>query len=201
MVSALPMNPFAPRITTFSVTAVYLSSSLGLPVTGKTGWAGKSIAIQAFTSLLEHPAPVSHYDALLPAILEKPRKVSMKPIVWSLLLTGVALNAVAQLLLKAATRYVGPLVSDSGRVDWVNATALWKAPPLWFGLGCYGVSVILWLGALSRLPVSVAYPMLSLGYVVNAVAAALLFGETFTAMKLAGIGLIGIGVILLSRAA
>jgi multidrug transporter EmrE-like cation transporter len=125
----------------------------------------------------------------------------MKPIVWSLLLTGVALNATAQLLLKAATRYVGPLVSDAGRVDWLNAAALWKAPPLWIGLGCYGVSVILWLGALSRLPVSVAYPMLSLGYVVNAVAATLLFGETLTAMKLAGIGLIGLGVIVLSRAA
>jgi multidrug transporter EmrE-like cation transporter len=125
----------------------------------------------------------------------------MKPIVWSLLLTGVALNAAAQLLLKAATRYVGPLVSDAGRVDWLNATALWKAPPLWVGLGCYGVSVILWLGALSRLPVSVAYPMLSLGYVVNAAAAALLFGETLTAAKLVGIGLIGLGVIVLSRAA
>jgi len=125
----------------------------------------------------------------------------MKPIIWTLLLTGVALNAAAQLLLKAATRYVGPLVSDGGQVDWLNATALWRAPPLWMGLGCYGVSVVLWLGALSRLPVSVAYPMLSVGYVVNAVAAAVLFGETITAVKVAGIGLIGIGVILLSRSA
>jgi multidrug transporter EmrE-like cation transporter len=125
----------------------------------------------------------------------------MKPIIWTLLLTGVALNAAAQLLLKAATRYAGPLVSDAGRVEWLNATALWKAPPLWIGLGCYGVSVILWLGALSRLPVSVAYPMLSLGYVVNAIAAALLFGEVFSVTKLTGILLIGLGVIVLSRAA
>lgn len=125
----------------------------------------------------------------------------MKPIIWTLLLTGVGLNAAAQLLLKAATRYVGPLVSDAGQVEWLNATALLKAPPLWVGLGCYGVSVVLWLGALSRLPVSVAYPMLSLGYVVNAVAAWLLFGEAITATKLAGIGLIGLGVIVLSRAA
>jgi multidrug transporter EmrE-like cation transporter len=125
----------------------------------------------------------------------------MKPIVWSLLFAGVALNAAAQLLLKAATRYAGPLVSDAGQVEWVNAAALWKATPLWIGLGCYGVSVILWLGALSRLPVSVAYPMLSLGYVVNAVAAWVLFGEALTATKLAGVGLIGLGVIVLSRAA
>lgn len=125
----------------------------------------------------------------------------MKPIIWTLLLAGVGLNATAQLFLKAATRHAGPLVSDAGRVDWLHASALWRAPPLWMGLGCYGVSVILWLGALSRLPVSVAYPMLSVGYVVNAIAAAVLFGETITAVKLAGIGLIGVGVILLSRAA
>ena len=125
----------------------------------------------------------------------------MKPIIWALLLTGVGLNALAQLLLKAATRYAGPLVSDAGRVDWLHATALWRAPPLWMGLGCYGISVILWLGALSRLPVSVAYPMLSVGYVINAVAAAVLFGEAITAVKVAGIGLIGAGVILLSRTA
>lgn len=124
----------------------------------------------------------------------------MKPIIWVLLLTGVGLNAAAQLLLKAATRTVGPLVTDAGHVDWLHATGLLKAPPLWVGLSCYGFSVVLWLGALSRLPVSVAYPMLSIGYVVNAVAAAVLFGEAITAVKIAGIGLIGAGVILLSRA-
>jgi multidrug transporter EmrE-like cation transporter len=68
------------------------------------------------------------------------------------------------------------------------------------GLSCYGVSVILWLGALSRVPVSVAYPMLSVGYVVNAAAAAFLFGEALSAGKLVGILLIVAGVIVLARA-
>jgi multidrug transporter EmrE-like cation transporter len=73
------------------------------------------------------------------------------------------------------------------------------AVPLWVGLCCYGVSVIVWLGALSRVPVSIAYPMLSIGYVVNAFAAAVLFGEALSFGKLAGIGLICAGVILLAR--
>jgi multidrug transporter EmrE-like cation transporter len=125
----------------------------------------------------------------------------MKAVVWTLLLAGVALNAAAQLLLKAATRYSGPLVSDGGQVNWLSATTLLKAPPLWVGLSCYGISVVLWVGALSRVPVSVAYPMLSLGYIVNTGAAALLFGEAITMAKLVGIGLIGAGVIVLSRVA
>jgi multidrug transporter EmrE-like cation transporter len=125
----------------------------------------------------------------------------MTPISWLLLLGGVALNAAAQLLLKAATRTSGVLVSDSGQLSWSAAAELMRAVPLWIGLCCYGVSVILWLGALSRVPVSVAYPMLSAGYVVNAIAAAFLFGEALSVPKVMGILLVIAGVVVLARAA
>jgi multidrug transporter EmrE-like cation transporter len=125
----------------------------------------------------------------------------MTPITWLLLLGGVALNAAAQLLLKAATRTSGVLVSDSGQLSWSAAAELVRALPLWVGLSCYAVSVVLWLGALSRVPVSVAYPMLSAGYVVNALAAAFLFDEALSVPKVMGILLIIAGVIVLARAA
>ena len=118
---------------------------------------------------------------------------------WALLLGGVFLNAAAQLLLKAATRHSGVLVGDSGQVSWTSVMQLLGAVPLWFGLACYGISLIVWLGALSRVPVSLAYPMLSIGYVVNAFAAAALFGEALSFGKLAAIGLICAGVITLAR--
>ncbi len=123
----------------------------------------------------------------------------MKAITWVLLLSGVALNALAQLLLKSATRVSGTLVADDGTVSWPAAGALLGAVPLWCGLACYGVSVLLWLGALSRVPVSIAYPMLSIGYVVNAFAAAALFGEALSLAKLGGIALIVLGVLILAR--
>jgi len=47
--------------------------------------------------------------------------------------------------------------------------------------------------------VSIAYPMLSIGYVVNAVAAWALFGELLSAMRLTGIGIIIVGVYVLAR--
>jgi multidrug transporter EmrE-like cation transporter len=118
---------------------------------------------------------------------------------WCLLLGGVFLNAGAQLLLKAATRRSGQLIADSGQVSWHAFMQLLGAVPLWIGLGCYGISVFVWLGALSRVPVSVAYPMLSIGYVVNAFAAALLFGEVLSLPKLGAIALICIGVFMLAR--
>jgi multidrug transporter EmrE-like cation transporter len=125
----------------------------------------------------------------------------MTPLSWLLLLSGVALNAAAQLLLKAATRTSGVLISDGGHVSWIAAAQLLRAIPLWVGVSCYGVSLILWLGALSRVPVSIAYPMLSIGYVVNAAAAFYLFGEALTTPKVVGIMLIVVGVVFVTRAA
>jgi len=123
----------------------------------------------------------------------------MSAVTWLLLLSGVGLNAAAQLLLKAATRASGPLIADTGALSWQAAVRLVGAAPLWGGLACYAVSVFLWLGALSRVPVSVAYPMLSIGYIVNAIVAYFWFGEALAGQKLLGIGFIVIGVWLVAK--
>ncbi len=49
------------------------------------------------------------------------------------------------------------------------------------------------------MPVSVAYPMLSIGYVINALMAWWLFDESIGAQKIAGIGFISLGVWLVAR--
>jgi multidrug transporter EmrE-like cation transporter len=53
--------------------------------------------------------------------------------------------------------------------------------------------------ALSRVPVSIAYPMLSIGYVINAVVAYYWLGETVSLMRMAGIGIIVLGVFVVAR--
>ena len=67
------------------------------------------------------------------------------------------------------------------------------------GVVCYMVSLLVWIMGLSRVPVSVAYPMLSLGYVINAVAAYYLFGESVTITRWLGIGFIVVGVWLVAK--
>ena len=111
---------------------------------------------------------------------------------------GVLLNAAAQLLLKAGTNRVGEFAFSLDNLVPIGMK-LALNPPILAGLGCYVVSVVVWIMALSRVPVSVAYPMLSVGYIVNAVAAWLLFGESITAQKLVGIGFICVGVFLVAR--
>ena len=67
------------------------------------------------------------------------------------------------------------------------------------GVACYGLSLIVWIIGLSRVPVSIAYPMLSLGYVINAVAAHYLLGESVSIVRWLGIGFIVLGVWLVAR--
>jgi multidrug transporter EmrE-like cation transporter len=59
--------------------------------------------------------------------------------------------------------------------------------------------VLVWILGLSRVPVSIAYPLLSLGYVVNAIAAWYLFGELIGPERVVGIALILAGVFVMSR--
>jgi multidrug transporter EmrE-like cation transporter len=123
---------------------------------------------------------------------------SMTWAAFALVMTGVLLNAVAQLALKASVSDTGiinldmqSLISSAASL----ATNLW----LWVGLICYAISVVVWILALSRVDVSIAYPMLSIGYIVNALAASQLFNEPLGIGKVVGIGIIIVGVYVLAR--
>ena len=122
----------------------------------------------------------------------------MSAVTFALLMTGVLLNAAAQLLLKAGTNAVGRFEFSAQNILPVGMK-LAMEPHIAGGLACYVVSVAVWIVGLSRVPVSIAYPMLSVGYIVNAVAAWYLFGESLTAQKLAGIAFIVCGVYLVAR--
>jgi multidrug transporter EmrE-like cation transporter len=125
----------------------------------------------------------------------------MSWITWILILTGVGLNAAAQLLLKVATRPLAHFVNFNLEVLLASIAVLLKSLPFWAGMFCYGASVCVWLAALSKAPVSVAYPMLSLGYIVVAGISVLWLGETLSPAKILGIALICVGVVLVSRSA
>jgi multidrug transporter EmrE-like cation transporter len=122
----------------------------------------------------------------------------MNPISLFCILAGVTLNAGAQLLLKAGTNAVGHFEFSRANILPI-AFRLATQPPIIGGLACYVISVVVWVVGLSRVDVSIAYPMLSLGYVVNAIAAWYLFGEAVGALRFAGIALILLGVLVVSR--
>ncbi|NJM33205.1 MAG: EamA family transporter [Limnobacter sp.] len=122
----------------------------------------------------------------------------MTPLALGLVLGGVALNALAQFLLKMATNRVG--IIEAGSAASLSAlTGIFWQWPMIVGLAAYGVSLLVWLMALSRTDVSLAYPMLSLGYVFNALAAQHFLGEAVSVQRWIAIGVILLGVALLAR--
>ena len=116
-----------------------------------------------------------------------------------LILSGVGLNAAAQLLLKLATRPLAHLSRFDAQTILASVLLLCRSTPFWAGMVCYAASLCVWLAALSKAPVSIAYPMLSIGYIVVAWASMVWLGETLSPAKVLGIALICVGVVLVSR--
>jgi len=69
------------------------------------------------------------------------------------------------------------------------------------GVGMYGIGTILYVLVLSRLPLSVAYPLQSLAYVLGMVLAWTVFKENISAMQWVGIAFIVCGAIFIARGA
>ncbi len=122
----------------------------------------------------------------------------MSPIAFALVLSGVLLNAAAQLLLKAGTNAVGHFEFHLDNLVPVGVKIA-SQPHIVGGMFCYAISLVVWIMALSRVPVSLAYPMLSIGYVINAVVAHYWLGEPLAMQKMLGIGFIIVGVALVAR--
>lgn len=117
---------------------------------------------------------------------------------FGFIFTGICLNAIAQLLLKAGTNAVGAihLTADNWLATGIKlATQL----PIIGGLSCYVLSVVVWIIGLSRVDVTIAYPLLSLGYILNAIGAWYFLGETVSLQRIMAITVIIIGVAMLTR--
>lgn len=122
----------------------------------------------------------------------------MNAVSFALVLAGVLLNAFAQTLLKAGTNRLGAVEFTLANA-WDIALRTLTLWPFLLGFACYAVSLVVWIVALSRVPVTIAYPMLSIGYIVNALIARFWLGETLSAGGWSGIALICCGVWLIAR--
>ena len=110
---------------------------------------------------------------------------------------SVLLVSAAQLLLKNAVMNFHE-VHDVNII--VSQMPIKILGPLSGGLLCYGVSVLIWQRALGELPLSIAYPLLSLSYPLVYLAALLLpgFTESINPQRIGGLLCILIGIALLA---
>ena len=116
-----------------------------------------------------------------------------------LVLMPVLISVVGQLLLKKGMSMVGQFdFADFGNIIPQFYRAFTN-PWVFAGFVFYFVSSLFWIIVLSRVELSVAYPMLSLGYVFVLVASFFLFNEQISAVRWLGVLVIMLGVTLISR--
>lgn len=114
-----------------------------------------------------------------------------------LILTSVALSALAQLCLKLG-------VGEGGARDVAPGAALiamLTSPLVLGGLALYGLGAVVWLFVLQRTPLSVAYPFVGLGFVATTALGVLVLGEAVGPLRIAGTLLIFLGCVLVARSA
>ncbi|WP_237155597.1 SMR family transporter [Oryzibacter oryziterrae] len=113
-----------------------------------------------------------------------------------LVILSVGLSSTSQIILKRGM--TGTAVQEamsSGRASDI-AWTIGTAPLVWTGLFCFGLSAVVWLFVLSRIPLSQAYPFVSLGILVTVAAGFFVFNEPVGWQGVLGVGLIVAGVCL-----
>ncbi len=114
------------------------------------------------------------------------------------ILFSVALNASAQLFLRKGLANLSLTMPNGGRAALETLLAILNWGVI-LGLTCYAVSVLTWMYVLSKVQVSIAYPFLSIGYVIVLFGGFFFFREPITVIKCIGIALICAGVVLISK--
>jgi multidrug transporter EmrE-like cation transporter len=111
---------------------------------------------------------------------------------------AILASTVAQALLKHGMDRVGGIAAPGGQFLASMQRALTE-PFVLGGVALFLVAVPVWLEVLSRLPLSIAYPLVSFGYIVSLGIGYLVLKETITPLRIAGVALIILGVVAISR--
>ena len=113
--------------------------------------------------------------------------------IYILLIFGILTNAGASILIKYSTQLVDLTVSKS------VLTGAIVSMPFWLGVFAYGLSLLFYTLALSKLPLNLVHPIMTSGALVAvATFSAIAFGESSSAYTIFGVLIIIVGLIVLS---
>ena len=109
---------------------------------------------------------------------------------------SISLAVVGQLLMKHGMMIFGKFPVNQIATKLIP---MFMQPYVFLGFACFGISSIFWLAVLSRIDLSFAYPLVSIGYVIVALVSYFFFKENVSLIRWMGIATICFGVFLISR--
>lgn len=114
-----------------------------------------------------------------------------------LILTSVFLGAIGQVLVKYGA--VNLELNFTSKYIISSILSILKNAPVMLGIISYGVSFLLWIKVLSKVELSYAYPMVSIGYVLIMFFSYFIFKENISIIRILGVAFIILGVVLVAR--
>jgi multidrug transporter EmrE-like cation transporter len=108
---------------------------------------------------------------------------------YIVLLLAILVGVAGQLLLKFG-------MARQPAFRFADAPSLCRNWPVLAGFGCYGLSTVLYLQVLAKLELSLAYPTVSLGYVLVIIFSRVFFKEAVSKMRWMAVMIICFGVVL-----
>lgn len=108
----------------------------------------------------------------------------------------VLMVVVGQMLLKYTMMSVGQVSVGS---IWSSMPRVVANPFAWLSLLCFSLTAVVWISVLSRVPLSYAYPLFSLAYVLAALGATVFYKEKLSLIQWTGILFIVLGCTLIAR--
>ncbi len=115
-----------------------------------------------------------------------------------IVLTAICFSVSGELLLKSGMNSIGVLSLSN---FWPTLGRIVTHPKILAGFGLFGIGALFWLAAISRVPLSWAYPMLSIGYLLVLLFSAIILKETVAPLRWAGAIIICLGIVLVFRSA
>lgn len=112
-----------------------------------------------------------------------------------LILLSVLLGAAGQILVKFGAVNLN---FNNGNYLKILLSILTNIPVI-SGIIVYGISFLIWIKVLSKVELSYAYPMVSLGYVLIVIFSYFILKENVTIIRVIGILVIIIGVVIVSK--
>ena len=112
-----------------------------------------------------------------------------------LLIPAILLSTTGELLFKIGMNRIGSFEFSTRAIRQVLPRILLN-PLIILGFFGFGLGAVFWLAVLSRVPLSLAYPILALSYFVVVVEARLFLRERVTWKRMLGVAIIVVGVVV-----
>lgn len=115
-----------------------------------------------------------------------------------LILLSVSLAVLGQFFLKKGMMDIGEIPLNFGTPFFLLGR-VFTSIKLFFGFMLFALSSVSWLVVLSRVELSFAYPMVSMGYILTIFISWKFLGEHISPVRWAAVVVICAGVVLLSK--